>query len=157
MLSSPRKDVSPYPSIPSTLRPQHLTLPSPCKPHHHPQLDLGVCRAFPLKAPHRSPDLLAAVLVSCLASYGYCSHVFCHSTRSFDSNQTISLQDHSDVCDHTHAALVELSKGRDHSGRACHCPWLTDRRILSQNQNGLTMNAQVWAVPAMIAFTQTPV
>ena len=36
-------------------------------------LELGGCRAF-LKAPHRAPDLAAAVLV-CIASYGHCSHV----------------------------------------------------------------------------------
>ena len=70
MLPAPRSNVSPYPSCPCPLKPQHLTLPSSCGQQQAStctqRMGQGGCRVF-RSAMHRFPAGPAAVLASFLA------------------------------------------------------------------------------------------
>jgi len=70
LLPSPRWRVSPYPSCPLELSPQHLTLPSSCVQQQasscNRRMGSDACRVF-FSALHRSLHVSAAVLGLCVA------------------------------------------------------------------------------------------
>jgi len=76
LLSSPRSDVSPYPSCPYEFEPQHLALPSSCVRQQAStrtrMMEADACMVFS-SASHHSRQELAVVLEWIVSSYSCCS------------------------------------------------------------------------------------